>query len=136
MKKNRRKGQITLDFTMISVFMLILFASLFVGLQGQMYNLRDRESLQKMSQVANIVTTEVLLASQVGPGYNRDFYVPTTFQGGSYSIYIDDGLDLVLQYQGLEYITFLDAQVQGNVDKGTNTISVREVLGSPIITIS
>ncbi|MFC1648964.1 hypothetical protein ACFL1B_05935 [Nanoarchaeota archaeon] len=116
------KGQVSLEFVVLMVFMLVLFTGLFVALQGRMLAMRELKDMQTMQQLGNLVENEVRLAYLVGDGYERQFFVPVTLNGKSYDIRVDDQWDLIVAHHDLEHIAFLENQVTGAVQKGNNIV--------------
>ncbi len=104
--------------------MLLLFTSVFFVLQDRMISVRDVENLEVMSQLGNLVSNEVALAAKVGEGYQREFYIPVTLNGEYYNITVQQGWDLVVSYEHLRYIAFLEVPVAGVLSKGRNVIRV------------
>ena len=127
MRLNRfsKRAQVTIEFTLIIVFMMLLMSTLFVALEARMVVTKDSRNLRTLSEVANLVVTEVNLANKLGHGYKRDIFIPQTLNGQNYSLEIMQGVDLVVSYENLEYVTFLDVPVCNNAPPRPPCVSTR-----------
>lgn len=107
----------------IATFMLLMFGTLFIALQNRIIVMNQVRNFDAMTQVGNVVATEVRLAAQVGDGYKRDFTIPLTLHGRPYNISIEDRWDLVLKFEDMQYIEFLELPVDGEIKKGLNIVT-------------
>lgn len=116
------RAQATVEFIILIGFLFLIFLGFAALLQSRFVQVSHDNTQARLQQVASIVITEADLAEGVGDGYSRVFEIPFTIGGLNYSLEIQDNKDLILAFQGDEYVYFLNKVVFGQVDKGRNLI--------------
>lgn len=119
----RRRAQGSLEFTIITVTMLLAFAGLFLFME---YQFQQAQISREQALVQNIIThfeSEVELAALAGEGYERVFYMPQTVAGVPYDIYLhlnqSPGRDeFILEYEGERHIRFIPYDLTGQFIEG------------------
>ncbi len=119
----KSKSQFALEFIILIAFMLLLFLGSFAVISSRILEAKEEENKQIAEKLANRVFDEINLAKSATDGYSRTFTILKKVKGSDYSIAIKDDRELVVNYRGNEHIIFLPANVQGNVDTGTNEIN-------------
>ena len=100
----KSKAQISVEFITLVSFMFLIFI-IFFGLAVNKY----RESLETRDQVlidqlGTLIKSEINLAFELEEGYERNFTLPPTLEGISYSTTFAQGLNgtsLVVNYTSL-----------------------------------
>lgn len=116
-----RKGQGALEFTIITVTMLIAFAGIFLFMEYQFQQAQLSRETALVQEVLAHIQSEIELAGVVGEGYQRVFYVPQTIIGIPYEIYIhlrDPGIagsrdELIIEYRGVRHLWFIPHDITG-----------------------
>lgn len=88
---------------------MLFFIVLYAGIQNRILSAKTEYNEEIVSQVANIINHEVVLAEQVSEGYNRSFTLPALLDGDEYTINLQNDFDLVITYHDVSYLFFLDA---------------------------
>jgi hypothetical protein len=113
-----RKAQASMEFLILTAFMLIFFLIITIGIQHRMYIAHLAENEKIASELASVINNEAILASSVHDGYEREFLLPVLIDGANYSLQLYDNQDLFIYYRGSSYLFFLDANM-------TNTTPLR-----------
>ena len=121
--KKQRNAQTSLEFLLIIAFMTIVFVSFFTLANSRLADSTEQKSSQTASSIALIVMSKVELASAVNGGFSMAFVVPQTIDGKMYNITIIDKRELIVIYDGYEYVEFLPLNVSGQLQFGQNTLS-------------
>lgn len=123
-KKYKLKSQSAVEFIFLASFMLLVVVGFFAVTSSKMLEAREEGSKKIAQDIAEFAYREIEIAKSVNDGYTRNFTMPQTVNGVSYSINITDNRELAVNYSGYEYIKFL-SNVTGNITKGSNRISKR-----------
>ena len=115
---------------MIGLAMIVLLV-----LVGVIYylsvNYSEEKNINKLQDLGYSLQSELILASEVEPGYERTVVIPDKAGGADYEINQTSN-DLVLTYRKADLL-FPIPQVSGKFQKGSNTI---RKTNSNIVTIS
>lgn len=84
------------------------------------YNYSEEKNINRLRDLGYSLQSELILASEVEPGYVRIIIIPKKVGTADYSISQTDN-DLVVTYRGGELL-FPIPQVSGSLSKGNNTI--------------
>lgn len=124
--KTNRKGQSSLEFTILVGFSIILISSMLVVIQNNLEDAEQTRKEAKIEQMFNLVMSELEFAEMSKPIYERTFYLPPELGGHQYNITLYDNREVVLDYMGQRRVMFLtdNVTISGNFDvsAGTNTI--------------
>ncbi|MBW2990349.1 hypothetical protein KY348_01450 [Candidatus Woesearchaeota archaeon] len=118
---NKRKAQIAIEFVLVvglAMVVLIVFAGVIYYLS---FNYSEEKNINRLTDLGYSLQNELILASEVEPGYERTIIIPNKIGGINFSINQTDN-DLVITYRSVELL-FTIPQVNGKFDKGTNKIS-------------
>ncbi len=120
-----RRAQSSFEFIVLLGFMVVVFLGFFVAIETRIADQQQANRLSLYVQLADYVEKEVLLASQVKPGYIRSFPLPAVLQDEPYNLSLEDGDTLVIQglHSQNEYIRFLDVNVT-LVPEGDTSLSL------------
>ena len=119
----KSKSQFALEFIILISFMFLLFLGSFAVVSSRILEAKEEENKQIAEDLANLVFGEINLAKSAADGYSRTFTIIKKVKGSPYSIEIIENRELVVNYRENEHIIFLPANVQGDVDIGTNEIN-------------
>lgn len=121
----RRSGQGALEFTIITVTMLISFAGIFLFMEYQFNQAQISREQALIADVIDFFESEIAVAALAGPGYERVFYIPQTIIGIPYDIYInlnqtEEGKDeFILEYRDTRHLRFIQHDINGSFGEGT-----------------
>ncbi len=112
-RSSSRRAQGSFEFIVLLGFMVVVFLGFFVAIETRIADQQQANRLSLYVQLADYVEKEMLLASQVRPGYICSFPLPAVLQDEPYNLTLEDGDTLVIQgrYSQNEYIRFLDVNV-------------------------
>jgi hypothetical protein len=124
------KAQTSTEFVILTTFMLLVFLVFLVLIQSKMSeSIKEKNDLLAQN-VMDKVITEIRLAESVTDDYKRTFILPTFFENGiPYTIsiygYSSGGGELVIRYENIEKVYFLDTQIDNasTIGLGSNRIS-------------
>lgn len=102
--------------TLAMVVMLIVAGVLYY----LSYNYSEEKNIIRLTDLGYSLQNELILASQVEPGYERTIIIPAKVGTAGYSISQTEN-DLVIRYREID-LTFQIPQVSGTLAKGSNTI--------------
>lgn len=126
-----RKGQSALEFVIIIGFALLLISALIVVFQNRIRDMQEDRDVTRINQMYNLILSEIDFAQQARPFYNRSFYLPNEIGGQTYSLHINDKVDIVLTYNGVNNVRFLsdDARVIGQFNVPGRNIIYKDFAG-------
>jgi hypothetical protein len=117
------------------MFMLGLAMIVLIVLVGVIYylssNYSEEKNLNRLKDLGYSLQSELILASEVEPGYERTVIIPDKAGGVDYDI-SQTSNDLVIKYRKTELL-FPIPKVSGSFQKGSNLI---QKTGIDAITIS
>lgn len=119
-KKNN--AQFAIEFIVLIAFMFLVFLGFIAVITTKILESKENERQGIAEDIAALVKNEIELAKSVTDGYNRTFNLPSKISGNMYNVEIIDNRELVVNYVDKEYVLFLQENIQGNVNSGSNTI--------------
>ncbi len=116
-----RKGQGALEFTILTVTMLLAFAGVFLFMEYQFQQAQISREQALIQDLVDHILGEIEVAALGGPGYSRVFFVPETIIGVPYNMYIHlrnpsiDGSrdEIIIEYQGRREVYFIPYDITG-----------------------
>ncbi|MBU1198310.1 MAG: pilus assembly protein [Nanoarchaeota archaeon] len=120
---NKKKGQSSVEFVLIASVMFLVFLGMFAVIQGRLTGAYKNRLYNSMTELSNVVATEIRLAGSFNDYYSREFYIPYVVSGYEYSISLQNQNEIVISSEDLSYVLFLDINVSGDIDKGINLIN-------------
>ena len=123
------KGQVALEFlTMVSISGIALLVLL--GISYSLFNVKIEENdLFAVEDLGYSIQNEIILASEVHDGYEREIFIPDKIGNMRYDISNTPDY-LVLNYTRGE-VLFLLPDVSGSISKGN--IKIKNVEGQVVI---
>jgi len=97
------RSQTTLEFTLLFIFLSLVFLILFIVLGQRMVSLNLEKESDLVRGVLDTVYDEVALAQTVENGYKRKFNIPKTVMGNTYNLSIDNVGIITMSYNNREY---------------------------------
>ncbi|HJX05636.1 MAG TPA: hypothetical protein VJ461_02920 [Candidatus Nanoarchaeia archaeon] len=114
------KSQIATEFMlMVGLAMIVIFAFLAV-IYVLISDYYEEKNMSKLEDLGYSIQSELILAAEVEPGYERTIIIPDDVGGVGYSL-SQAANDLVITYRSHEFL-FAIPQVSGALAKGSNTI--------------
>lgn len=116
-----RKAQVATEFMLIvglALVVVIMFSGLIYYLS---FRYSEDQNIKRLQDLGYSLQSELILASEVEPGYERTIIIPDDVGGADYSI-SQTSADLVIRYKETELL-FPIPKVTGSLSKGTNTIT-------------
>ena len=123
-----RHAQGSLEFTMITIAMMLVFASIIIIVEIRFLSIEQDRVDSLGYEMLDIVETELLLAELAGNGYVRTFTLPATLSGLPYNIYLNENTtsagsdELIVVLESREYLRFLSTDVNGTLTTSQNTV--------------
>lgn len=120
---NLKKGQSAIEFLILVMTMLFLFVILFYFIEGKVSDLKRDALNNALKEVAITVQEEINLAEGSTNGYIRQFVLPQDINGFDYIINITENYIYIRTTNGKNALALPVSRIQGNVQKGINSIS-------------
>lgn len=132
--RNSRKAQTSMEFVILTGFMLMAFLIFYIVIQSKLVEANKNTIDLAAKQVETIVVNELKVAESVSDGYYREFELPQRVNGMNYTLSIIPGPsqgssdipEVVIKYNGRERVYFVSQAYVSNlskVGKGLNNIS-------------
>ena len=115
------KAQLSLEFVSLVALAFLVMVVFIASTRSEFDELRSREEMSLVKDVAVKVQTELIIASGVEDGYLRTFELPASLDNINYTIGITN-TTLVAMTEDYEYVLAVPA-VEGVLKKGSNTIN-------------
>ena len=115
------KSQSSIEFLILLGILSLIF-SILINYPGGYLFYSDKLKIENQyKDICNQVKEEIENALEIGPFYNRTFYLPP----GNYNVSINN-YEIKVVYSNGEKICFIPANVSSNLKKGKNTIIYNE----------
>jgi len=115
-----RKSQVATEFMLVVGLAMIIIIILAGILYSLSYTYSEEKNLNRLRDLGYSLQSELILASEVEPGYERTIILPDKVNGVDYAISQTEN-DLIITYKGTELL-FPIPLVSGTLTKGSNTI--------------
>ena len=119
-RKHKKKAQVAAEFLYVFGFALLIAVVLTVAAGARLEGLQSDRAFIMLKDIGQSVQTEITIASEVEPGYERTFFIPVDIDGKPYQIRIQ-GSSLIATLNELEYVLRVPP-VNGNLNQSLNTI--------------
>ena len=116
----RKRAQLAAEFLYVVGFALIVVVLFVVASESQLDDLRSDREFILIKDLTHSVRTELTLAAEVEPGYQRNFTTPSSIDGKEYQMRVQ-GTSLITSTEKFEYVLRVPA-INGNLNKGNNLI--------------
>lgn len=119
-----RKAQSAIEFVVLVSFMIFVFMGFLIITQNRIIETSNKNDFIYLSEINSLVKNEVLIASRAGYDFHREFDLPATINGKTYTIDIpNDGYEIVTSYGDKSYVNYFFFPVRGVLrPDSTNTI--------------
>lgn len=111
-----------MEFTVLTTFMLFIFATSFIVVQDKMTDIQDTKTDQRAEQLSNLIKSQVEIADRMYTGYQTKFTLPDHINGEDYEITIYNHTEIVVEYAGRKHIAFLQEPIYGDFFPGHNML--------------
>jgi len=118
----KTNAQFAIEFIVLIAFMFVVFLGFTAIITSKILEAKENERQEIAEDIAQLAKNEIDLARSVSDGYNRTFNLPNKIEGNSYTIFIIDNRELVVNYLDREYVLFLADNVIGDLNPGANTL--------------
>lgn len=118
----RNKAQFAMEFIVLVAFMFIIFLGFTAVITSKIIDAKESGRQQAAEDIAALAKNEIELANSVSDGYARTFSLPSAVERNSYNISIMGNRELVVRYLDKEHVSFMQANLIGNISPGKNTI--------------
>lgn len=127
--KKQSKAQSSIEFVILITFMLIVFATIAYFIQTRTAEAQETANMNYAEQMRDLILNEISIAETMPFNYTKEFYLPLYIDGNNYTIAIDDGAELVINFRSKEYVYFLnkDFNWASTIQPGTNSIVKKQV---------
>src|SRR3989339_1671278 len=95
-EKMHTKSQSAMEFIMLASFMLLVVLGFFAVTSSKLLEAKEEGNRQIAQDIAEFAYREIEIAKSVNDGYTRNFTMPQTVNGVSYSINITDNRELAV----------------------------------------
>ena len=116
-------AQFAIEFIILIAFMFLIFLSFIAVITTKILEAKENERQGIAEDIATLAKNEIDLARSATDGYTRNFNLPSKIGGNIYTIEIIDNRELAVKYTDKEHVIFLQENIAGNINPGTNTIT-------------
>jgi len=126
-KAKGAKGQSGIELLMLVSYSLIVFSAIYlVILQSNFSAIKEKRNMESM-KISEWIGYEIDIATSIGDGYSKNFTLPDTIIGGTYSVIVTDNLVIVNSTE--TYTTkIITPNITGTIQSGDNYIENRDGL--------
>lgn len=121
-----KKAQSSLEFILVSSFLLGIFAISIFIVNSHLRESREQFAIEAVDRLAKSIENEIKVAKSLNDGYKRKIVVPTKLENEDFEIKIIANRELVITMGGLEQVTFLPSGIRGTIGRGANLIEKRD----------
>ncbi|MFH1133033.1 MAG: hypothetical protein V1735_00935 [Nanoarchaeota archaeon] len=125
-----RRAQSTIEFTLVTSFMFLVFTVLFLLVANMSISSQEAKQAKDLETLADAIKEEVSLATAVENGYVRTVELPKTIEGTPYYVYVMTSVSLnytemILGFNNTrkQLVVPLPVMVTGNLSPGRVTIA-------------
>ncbi|MGM5484094.1 MAG: hypothetical protein ACQER9_04230 [Nanobdellota archaeon] len=119
----KNKSQAALEFAVLLGVVLIFFVSITAFLSYQKNVLKEEKTFERMENVMEKVSEEILIAQRVNGNYNRTFVLPDQIIDYDYDIELFRGQEIIIKNEiGMEEFKNLPYYIYGQINEGKNII--------------
>jgi hypothetical protein len=118
-----KKAQSSIEFTIIVGVMVFVLLGIFIFVQGRSVGIHKDNMNRAMEEVANIIRSELSLATATEGTYQRVFLIPERAMDYEYNVSITSNKELSISMYGSEYLVFTNENISGYIARGKNLIS-------------
>jgi len=116
------RGQSSFELISIIAILFMIVIAAFGFIQSRTNAVVSDKHARVLEGVANVIRSEIHLAKSVNADYYREFTLPTHIDNMNYSIIKAGESDIVLRIEDTNYVLLLDADFEGEVQKGVNVV--------------
>lgn len=127
----KRKAQIAIEFLLLTSFALFFFFIILIVLSNISSDNQKHRIQTSIEDLGTSVKNEIITASEMENGYNRNLYLPSKIEGQEYNITLNNESNkssyLIIR-SGLIEQYFDIPKISGTIASGNNIISKQESL--------
>tara|TARA_Y100000310_G_C20631050_1_gene788656 strand:- start:1035 stop:1811 length:777 start_codon:yes stop_codon:yes gene_type:complete len=117
-----KKSQASLELILLVSFLLLIFIGIFYVTKQKTEETKEELIDKSAEDLQKSIQDEIDIARTVADGYQRTFVVPETLGQEDFEISLVEDEELVVRVGGEDHVVFVEDDVVGNVQKGTNLI--------------
>lgn len=102
-----KKSQSAFEFILVVAIMVFLVFLLLGIVNARITEVEAARTIQIAEEISDMVIKQHHLITRLSEGISTEFIVPEYYSGREYEISIIDDRELVVVYQGYEYVTYL-----------------------------
>jgi predicted membrane protein len=110
-------GQASAEFLILFGILSLIFSIIFVYNYGYQFYSEKMKIEEEYKDLCNKIKFEIQTALEIGPNYNRSFYLPS----GTYTASIN-GYDVEINYSYGKVICYIPINLTAQLIQGKNTI--------------
>lgn len=120
-----RKGQIALEFLLLTAFMIALLFGMFIIISNISESNITRQKILTLEDLGESVRNDIVLASEMENGFHRVINLPSKARGKEYTLSIEGGTSnysyLVVASENYE-VLYSIPKISGSIGPGKNII--------------
>lgn len=118
------KAQIAAEFVLFSILALVLCLSILVFMQNYYDNKKSEQGHYEATLLGRQIQKELIVASEVKPGFSRNIKIPEEILGENYTISNSQYQIVIIFDERAQY--FNTPKLSGSLKKGDNNILTNE----------
>jgi len=129
--KKQIKAQTSVEFVVLITFMLLVFTVTAYLIQTRTAEAQNTENMKYAKQMHNLILNEVTIAETMPYNYTKNFILPFYIDGDNYTVTINEGVELVINFRSKEYVYFFNKNfdVGSTIKPGNNVLTKKEITG-------
>ena len=113
----KKKAQTSVEFAALVAFAMLMLIILLAVFQENVDNIQREQDWKKVSEVYNIISTEIILARTTYANYSREFYLPAEIQGTPITIDCPYDSEINISFNDKKYVFFFNETITGCDDE-------------------
>ena len=111
--------------------MLLVFTVTAYLIQTRTAEAQNTENMKYAKQMHNLILNEVTIAETMPYNYTKNFILPFYIDGDNYTVTINEGVELVINFRSKEYVYFFNKNfdVGSTIKPGNNVLTKKEITG-------
>ena len=109
LQKNR--AQIALEFLLVASISVLMLIGIIVVISNLAGDQLDQDAFRQLDDLGRSIQQEIIRASELTTGYNRNIFIPENINGREYRIFIDNiydnRSDLVIEFESRLFVYVL-----------------------------
>jgi len=123
MNMKNRKGQVGIEFMMLVLFILIVFAIFYLDISSKQIEFREYKMSREAEYIADSIAYQFNIAFAESDGFSMNFTLPNSIVDADYNISIEDRIIYVIWNDKFVFSEVILDDITGVPAVGKNQVS-------------